>query len=127
MAKPVAVLDQYPKTCEKALYVKITCNIEVEIPLTSLKAEKFGEIDLKLFGVPIEVRQKGRVLLYGIFHGEYLNEKVTDQPNAELIGIPQREFVTCRFQSELDTFISPIFLGAPLMVPKAGFTTKNYS
>ncbi|MFQ5819886.1 MAG: hypothetical protein ACE5I5_07875 [Candidatus Heimdallarchaeota archaeon] len=127
ITKPVAVLDSYTKSCVKVLHVKITCNSEVEIPLTSLKAEQFGEIDLKFFGVPIEVRQKGRVLLYGIFHGDYLNVKITDQTNSELIGIPQWKFVSCRFKSNLDAFISPILLGAPLIFPEAVFTTKNSS
>ena len=120
ITKPVAVLDSQLNSCEKALYVRITCKSAVEIPLTSLKAEKFGEIDLKFFGTPIEIRQKGRVLLYGIFSGDYLNEDVTDQSSSELIGIPQRKFIACRFKSYLDTLISPIFLGTPLNFLEGG-------
>ncbi len=127
ITKPIAVQDRHTNSCVKALHVKITSNSEVVIPLTSLKAEKFGIIDLKFFGVPIEVRQKGRVLLYGIFNGDYLNEIITDQTNSELIGIPQQKFVTCRIKSNLDTFISPIHLGAPLIFPEAVITTNNYS
>jgi len=111
--KPVAIPKNPTSPCFKVLYVKITSNSEIKIPLISLTAEKFGKIDLKFFGIPIEVRQKGKVRLYGIFKGDYLNERFVNQEPVELIGIPQREFLKAQFESNTDAYISPLFLGAP--------------
>lgn len=116
ITKPVSVRKSHINSCRKSLIVQITGNSGIEIPLTSLKAEKFGEVDLKFFGIPIEVRQKGNVLLYGIFNGEYLTDKITNHANSELIGIPQHKFAKCRIKSNVEAIISPVFLGSQLTV-----------